>query len=742
MDERAGTFGPVPAQRLDSDSENHNPTSADSAWRPIVPVPDDAPRTIPRHRLGEPVAVWDYRDADGRLLGRVCRWDCSDGEKAILPLSWCDGPGGCRSWRWMALPAPRPLYGLDRLAHRPEAAVLFVEGEKAADAAGKLFPDHVAVTSFGGSNAATAADWAPLSGRRVVIWPDNDEPGRRYAEDVARLALEAGASWAGIVAVPTSWPHGWDLADALPDGATLDTLREMVAAAKPAEVAANSRVEVAPQRPAEPVPLVRPLPPADTFPVEALGTELAGVVDAIQEIVQSPPAMCANSVLAVVTLAAQAHIDVELPIGRGVSRPVSSLFLSIGKSGERKSGTDELAMRAVKEHEANLRASWVHDIKAHKLALDAWEAERKSILGSRKSKTGRPLDRASREAELRALGDAPVAPLAPIMIMAEPTIEGLAKLFLTGQPSVGLFCAEGGLFVGGHAMSDDAKLRSAAALSLLWDGEPWKRVRSLDGAHTIANRRLTAHLLVQPDVAAQLLCDPVLRDQGLISRLLVTSPASMMGTRFYKEPSDRALAQMAQFTNRMAAALAVGMPLRPGTRNELAPRTIKLSPEARADWVRFFNHIERMLGPGGPLEPIAGFAAKMPEHAARLAAVIAWWANHAAVEIDAETLRGAIRLVEHYGEEALRLWQASVVPPDIADAQRLLTWLQERWEEPLVSIADICQLGPNAVRVARRARELVGILVEHGWLVAHQGEATIRGHRRREAWIIWTRTQA
>ena len=37
-------------------------------------------------------------------------------------------------------------------------------------------------------------------------------------------------------------------------------------------------------------------------------------------------------------------------------------------------------------------------------------------------------------------------------------------------------------------MKDDAKLRSAAGLSKLWDGEPWKRVRATDGAQSIANK--------------------------------------------------------------------------------------------------------------------------------------------------------------------------------------------------------------------------------------------------------------
>ena len=351
------------------------------------------------------------------------------------------------------------------------------------------------------------------------------------------------------------------------------------------------------------------------------------------------------------------------------------------------------------------------------------------------------MERASREADLRALGEEPVPPLAPIMTMADPTIEGLAKLLMAGQPAVGVFSAEGGQFVGGHAMSDDAKLRSAAALSHLWDGEPWKRVRSLDGASTIANRLLAMHLMVQPDVAAQLINDPVLRDQGLLSRLLVTYPATTTGTRLHRDPSPESLTTMSRFTARMSAALSLSMSLQSGTRNELAPRSMRFAPAARALWIEFSDRVERMLGPGGQLEPISGFAAKMAEHAARLAAVVIWWSDKSAHEIDAATLRGAIRIVEHHGDEALRLWQSSVIPPDIADAQRVLDWLRYRWDSPLVSVADICQLGPNSMRTARRARELAGILAEHGWLIPQPGGGTIRGLRRREVWFICSGAQ-
>jgi hypothetical protein len=49
----------------------------------------------------------------------------------------------------------------------------------------RVFPNCVCITSPGGSQAATKADWSPLVGRRVLVWPDADEPGAKYAATVA-----------------------------------------------------------------------------------------------------------------------------------------------------------------------------------------------------------------------------------------------------------------------------------------------------------------------------------------------------------------------------------------------------------------------------------------------------------------------------------------------------------------------------------------------------------------------------
>ena len=205
---------------------------------PIVPVPADAPECTwlhPEH--GAPVAKWPYHDAEGRLLGYAARVEFAgaDGkrDKGVLPIAYCRMAGYRCGWRARALPTPRTLYRLPELIADPAASVVVVEGEKKADLVPSLFPGHVGTTSMGGAGAAKHSDWAPLASRKVIIWPDHDEPGRRYAHDVAALATAAGAASLAIVAVPAEWPGGWDIADALPEGAAPDALAELLQLAVP-----------------------------------------------------------------------------------------------------------------------------------------------------------------------------------------------------------------------------------------------------------------------------------------------------------------------------------------------------------------------------------------------------------------------------------------------------------------------------------------------------------------------------
>ncbi len=164
---------------------------------------------------------WPYHDEMGNVVAHVVRFDMPDGSKDVLPLRFLPpddalpDPLNPSHWRWRGwrIPEPVPLYNAHLLARRAADPVLVVEGEKTADAAAALFPGHVVVTWQGGSKTAARADVSALNGRQVLIWPDNDNPGR----DAAKV-LAARITGARIVPTPQGLPDGWDLADPAPAG--------------------------------------------------------------------------------------------------------------------------------------------------------------------------------------------------------------------------------------------------------------------------------------------------------------------------------------------------------------------------------------------------------------------------------------------------------------------------------------------------------------------------------------------
>jgi hypothetical protein len=490
-------------------------------------------------------------------------------------------------------------------------------------------------------------------------------------------------------------------------------------------------VAAAPEmKPEPPRPLMRESVPADPFPVDALGDVLELAARAIYDRVQAPLAICGQSVLANTTLAVQAHADVVLPIGGSRAKPISSYFVTIATTGERKTECDQQAGWAIRKYEKALRDKYDIDLPAYTNDKAAWDKARDAAMKRGKG------DRAAIRDALNSLGPEPSPPLEPMLTCPEPTFEGLCKLFAAGQPSLGLFSTEGGQFIGGHGMNEDNKLKTAGGLSCAWDGEPIRRVRAGDGASILSGRRLAAHLMAQPDVAGILFRDRLLADQGLLSRLLVTAPESAAGTRLWHEERPETDRDLRRYGARLLEILETPLPLASGKSNELEPRSLPLAPTARQLWIAFVDHVEKAIAPAGPLNPVKGIANKLPEHAARLAAVLTLVSDIHATTIGADEMRAGFALAEHYAAEALRLFDASRVNADLRLAQGLLDWLLHRWKEPAISLPDIYQRSLNAIRDQATARKLVAVIEDHGWLVRIPEGALVTGQRRREAWRI------
>lgn len=189
---------------------------AEELFAAIIPPPKDAPKPD----LSDCTPA-EYVGTDGRLLFYQRRFDRPGRKKTFGQLTYGTLTKRGRpvtGWHAKGPPPPHPLYRLDRLAAAdPETLVIVVEGEKACEAAERLFPDAIVVTWLNGADSVHLADWTPLRRfRRVVWWADADRPKERphgcFLATPAFRALFPNASYvdtAGLAEIE----DGFDAAD-------------------------------------------------------------------------------------------------------------------------------------------------------------------------------------------------------------------------------------------------------------------------------------------------------------------------------------------------------------------------------------------------------------------------------------------------------------------------------------------------------------------------------------------------
>lgn len=167
--------------------------------------------------------LYPYRLANGSVRGWRARYEDGKGKKEIKPLHF-NGSEWVNKEHAAPRRAGKPLYRLpETLAS--EGTVWIVEGEKCADALADL---GLPATTSGSATSAGRADWSQLAGRSCIVWPDNDEPGDKYAAEVAARLAGLGCAVAVVDVDGLDLPgEGYDAADWLQDHpkATADDIR-------------------------------------------------------------------------------------------------------------------------------------------------------------------------------------------------------------------------------------------------------------------------------------------------------------------------------------------------------------------------------------------------------------------------------------------------------------------------------------------------------------------------------------
>lgn len=276
-------------------------------------------------------------------------------------------------------PSGKPLYALRRIACNPDAVVWIVEGEQKADALNKR---GLVATTSGGATSAGGTDFAPLRGRTVRIFPDNDDPGKSYAGEVASILLNTGCIVSCIDVDKLGLGRGEDVIEwlAAHPGATGADIEALPILASCQDQMGAETGDSWP----DPMPFPDELPAVKPFDYALLPDSLRPWIEDIAERVQCPPDFPA--VGAMISLSAVVGRKVGIrPKRRDDWLEVPNLWGAIvGRPGVMKSPALREAMRPLRKLEALAAEAFESDAQAwqreRELAKLKREAERSNIV--------------------------------------------------------------------------------------------------------------------------------------------------------------------------------------------------------------------------------------------------------------------------------------------------------------------------------------------------------------------------
>ncbi len=452
----------------------------------------------------------------------------------------------------------------------------------------------------------------------------------------------------------------------------------------------------------EPRPLLPDLRAPEPYPLEALPPLMRDAAQAIAEHVQAPLALAGQCVIGAGVYLAQTRVNAP-HIHRQSGMPCSMFLLTLADSGDRKSECRRLAFKTADEAEEKARTE-------HRQAC----ADITSMAAGLK---GKQLEQFNAEHPL---------PFDPRTQYTDATFERIAGDMIRGSSAASWDTDEGGQVLGGASLKADTRAATLGGLVKAFDTGAFERTRShgnAEGSGFAYNRRLSVHLLAQAVTVAAALDDPLLRGQGFLPRFLFASPASLAGTRFLTadQMSRKAYAdpRLQRYWARCEAISATPQAIDPQT-GEVSPLVLELDAEAAADWLEFYNEVEReqsALGEFGNLRPFAGRAGELVR---RLAAVFACFEGQQ--HIDGECLRRAAVLVRHSLNEWARYTDTDAANPKLKQAADLLKWLQSKhWQ--CFDSRKLQREGPSIARKSSKQRDsLLAVLVDHNQLLTHDGK--------------------
>lgn len=423
-----------------------------------------------------------------------------------------------------------------------------------------------------------------------------------------------------------------------------------------------------------PTPIIPDIEHTLPYPVDALPRTIQNAITSYQRYGQQPLPLIACSALANVSLACQTLANVARD--RLLVSPVSLFFLVVAGSGERKSAADYIFSKAIRQWQLDTRKQLEPEIKVAQTLHQAWRVEKEGILGQIKRNSHLGDETAMlRERLVNVVESEPPIPLLPVLFFEDATQEALASHIAHGWPSASLWSDEGGIIMGGHGMQTNST-KFIALLNRLWDGKAFIAHRKTSKSFTVANRRLTVSLMMQPLILEQMLAKNggISRQSGFLARSLIAYPKSAMGQRYYQEPPE-SLSALPEFHKRLTDCLNSSLSLDKAGCHTIP--TLNLSSQAKATWVSFFNCVESGLQHSSQWQTIKDFASKAAENLVRLAALFHLFEGREG-DISVEQIEQASVIINWHLHETKMILGNQPQNPAQEDSIRLLQWIIDK----------------------------------------------------------------
>jgi hypothetical protein len=475
----------------------------------------------------------------------------------------------------------------------------------------------------------------------------------------------------------------------------------------------------------DPEPLEPTLQHGPPFPVGLLPAWMGDMAKEISEALLVPVDLPAVAILGALSTVTQTKVRAELT-GTTWSED-TNLYLMCGfPSGGGKSPAFAAAMAPLEAFEAS---------RIEEMRPVIEEAEMKRDILIKKAKVeedGAVKGSVTVERALAAKAEATdvVVPPSPAFIVEDATPEALGQHLDECGGRGAILSSEGDLvddFAGRYATQ--GKGAPLGVYLKPWGGESIRVKRVGRGLIRLPSTTLTICVMPQPILLRRLGENSETGERGLNARFLYSVPASNIGWRQYGSLLRPANSEVRQTYERTLVQLAERF-----TRHSF-PLVLKSTPEATQRWITWMDETEKRLRPGGDLEGMSGWIAKLRASTLRLAALLHIADGTKRETLEPADLERAFELADywiaHY-KAVHAVWVRSE-ELGVERAHQIIKWATDR-ELDEFSVRDVHQaLKQKGTHGKNEPVESfvapLQYLVDTGWLRADAGFPTTVGRR-------------